>query len=139
MRTARRSTSAEPRSSRRPSSSTCRQRGETSRRWLAGSIGLSTATVWEAVVLVRSGLDSIFIVNTVAGPEKLATIAALARDAEVMVAVDDAENAAEIAKAARAAGSTVGVLIEVDTGMDRAGVDTTEQAVELGGRLMELK
>jgi len=105
----------------------------------AGAIGLSTATVWEAVVLVRSGLDSIFIVNTVAGPEKLATIAALARDAEVMVAVDDAENAAEIAKAARAAGSTVGVLIEVDTGMDRAGVDTTEQAVELGGRLMELK
>ena len=105
----------------------------------AGAIGLSTATVWEALVLVRSGLDSIFVVNTVAGQEKLATVAALARDADVMVAVDDAENAAEIAKAARAAGSTVGVLIEVDTGMDRAGVDTTEQAVELGRRLMELK
>ena len=105
----------------------------------AGAIGLSTATVWEAVVLVRSGLDSIFIVNTVAGPERLAAIAALARDAEVMVAVDEADNAAAIAKAARAAGSTVGVLIEVDTGMDRAGVDTTEQAVELGRKLMELK
>ena len=105
----------------------------------AGAIGLSTATVWEAVVLVRTGLDSIFIVNTFAGPEKLATIAALARDAEVMVAVDEVDNAKEIAKAARAAGSTVGVLIEVDTGMDRAGVDTTEQAVELGRKLSELK
>ena len=105
----------------------------------AGAIGLSTATVWEAVVLVRSGLDSIFIVNTVAGPEKLAAIAALAGDAEVMVAVDEAENAAEIARAARAAGSTVGVLIEVDTGMDRAGVDTIGQAVELGRKLVELK
>jgi D-serine deaminase-like pyridoxal phosphate-dependent protein len=105
----------------------------------AGAIGLSTATVWEAIVLVRSGLDSIFIVNTVAGREKLAAIGALAREAELMVAVDDAENASEIARAARAAGSTVGVLIEVDTGMDRAGVDTTEQAIELGKRLMELK
>lgn len=105
----------------------------------AGAIGLSTATVWEAVVLVRSGLDSIFIVNTVAGPEKLAAIAALAEEADVMVAVDELPNATEIARAARAAGSTVGVLIEVDTGMDRAGVDTTEQAIELGQRLMELK
>ena len=101
----------------------------------AGAIGISTATVWEAIVMVRSGLDSIFVVNTVAGREKLAALAAIARDAEVMVAVDDAKNAAEIAAAARAAGSTIGVLIEVDTGMDRAGVDTPEQAVELARRV----
>lgn len=105
----------------------------------AGAIGISTATVWEAVVMVRSGLDSIFIVNTVAGPEKLATIASIARDAEVMVAVDDAENAAEIARAAQAAGATIGVLIEVDTGMDRAGVDTEREAVELGQRIVGLR
>src|SRR5690349_871131 len=73
----------------------------------AGAIGLSTATVWEAIVLVRSGLDGVFVVNTVAGADKLAALAELARDAEVMVAVDDAENAAAIAAAARAAGSTV--------------------------------
>jgi D-serine deaminase-like pyridoxal phosphate-dependent protein len=97
----------------------------------AGAIGISTATVWEAIVMVRSGIDSVFLVNTVAGREKLAALAAIARDAEVMVAVDDAQNAADIAAAGRAAGSTVGVLIEVDTGMDRAGVDTAEQAVEL--------
>jgi D-serine deaminase-like pyridoxal phosphate-dependent protein len=101
----------------------------------AGAIGISTATVWEAIVMVRSGLDGIFVVNTVAGREKLAALAAIARDADVMVAVDDAQNAAAIATAAKAAGSTVGVLIEVDTGMDRAGVDTAEQAVELARRL----
>jgi D-serine deaminase-like pyridoxal phosphate-dependent protein len=105
----------------------------------AGAIGISTATVWEAIVMVRTGLDSIFIVNTVAGREKLAAIAGIAREAEVMVAVDDAENAAEVAQAARTAGSTVGVLIEVDTGMDRAGVDTEAQAVELARRLVEMR
>jgi D-serine deaminase-like pyridoxal phosphate-dependent protein len=105
----------------------------------AGAIGISTATVWEAIVMVRSGLDSIFVVNTIAGREKLAALADIARDAEVMVAVDDAQNAAYIAAAAREARSTVGVLIEVDTGMDRAGVDTPEQAVELARRLAGMK
>ena len=104
----------------------------------AGAIGISTATIWEAIVMVRSGLDSIFVVNTVAGREKVAALAALARDADVMVAVDEAQNAAEIAAAARAAGSTVGVLIEVDTGMDRAGVDTVEESVALARNLASL-
>jgi D-serine deaminase-like pyridoxal phosphate-dependent protein len=101
----------------------------------AGAIGISTATIWEAIVMVRSGLDSIFIVNTLAGREKLAALAEIAREGDVMVAVDDAKNAADIAAAARAAKSTVGVLVEVDTGMDRAGVDTAEQAVELARRV----
>jgi D-serine deaminase-like pyridoxal phosphate-dependent protein len=104
----------------------------------AGAIGISTATVWEAIVMVRSGLDGVFVVNTVAGGEKLAALAAISREAEVMVAVDDAANAAEIAVAARTAGSTVGVLVELDTGMDRAGVDTTEEAVALAAKVAEL-
>lgn len=105
----------------------------------AGAIGISTATVWEAIVMVRSGLDSIFVVNTVAGRHKLVALAAIARDAEVMVAVDNAQNVADIADAAKAAGSTIGVLIEVDTGMDRAGVDTARQAVELARRITRLE
>ena len=104
----------------------------------AGAIGISTATVWEAIVMVRSGLDGVFVVNTVAGSAKLAALAELARDANVMVAVDDAANVTEIAVAARTAGSTLGLLIEVDTGMDRAGVDSTEQAVALAGQVTEL-
>lgn len=104
----------------------------------AGAIGVSTATVWEAIVMVRSGVGGVFVVNTVAGRDKIAALAALARDTDVMVAVDDADNAGEIAAAAREAGSTLGALIEVDTGMDRAGVDTTEEALALARTLVEL-
>src|SRR3984893_551279 len=50
----------------------------------AGAIGLSTATVWEAIVMVRSGLDSIFVVNTIAGRQKLAALADIARGAEAI-------------------------------------------------------
>ena len=98
----------------------------------AGAIGLSVATVWEAIVLVRSGLDHIFVVNTVAGPAKLRALAELARDADLMVAVDDPIGVHALSEAARAARAEVGVFIEVDTGMDRCGVDSPEEAVEIG-------
>lgn len=97
----------------------------------AGAIGLSVATVWEAIVVARSGLDRIFVVNTVAGPRKIQALAELARDVDVMVAVDDAENARDLSEAAVRAGSELGIMIEVDTGMDRCGVDTPEEAFAL--------
>jgi D-serine deaminase-like pyridoxal phosphate-dependent protein len=105
----------------------------------AGAIGISVATVWEAIVMARSGLDHIFVVNTVAGPEKIRALAMLARDTDVMVAVDDADNAESLGAAAQAAGSSLGALIEVDTGMDRAGVDTADEALRLGRRLTTIK
>jgi D-serine deaminase-like pyridoxal phosphate-dependent protein len=104
----------------------------------AGAIGLSVATVWEAVAFVAAGFDDIFIVNTVAGREKLAATAALARVADIMVALDDPGNAADLSAAAVDAGSTVGVLIEVDTGMDRAGVDDSDAALALARAVSRL-
>src|ERR1700730_546202 len=49
----------------------------------AGAIGLSPAIVWDAIVLVRSGLDSFSAFMTVAGRENLAALADIARDADV--------------------------------------------------------
>ena len=101
------------------------------RQVAAGAQGLSTATVWEAVALAWAGLDDLFVVNTVTHPEKIRVLADLARRRRVLIAVDDASNAAELSAAAGSAGSRIGVLIEVDTGMDRAGVDAEEDAVAL--------
>jgi D-serine deaminase-like pyridoxal phosphate-dependent protein len=101
----------------------------------AGAIGLSTATVWEAIVLVSSGLDHILLVNTVAGPAKLRAVAELAREAELMIAVDDPANIDALADAVRTAGSQLGVLVEVDTGMDRAGADSVDEALGLARRV----
>ena len=49
----------------------------------------------------------------------------------MLLAVDEAANAREVAAAARAAGSELGLLVEVDTGMHRAGVDRPEDAAAL--------
>src|SRR5271166_1385522 len=108
------------------------------RQVLAGAGGLSMATVWEAAVLAAAGLDDLFVVNTVAHPAKLRILAELARDHRVLVAVDEAANAAALSAAAVTAGSTLGIMVEVDTGMDRCGVDTAQECRALARRVTEL-
>jgi D-serine deaminase-like pyridoxal phosphate-dependent protein len=108
------------------------------RQLQAGAGGLSMATVWEAAVLAAAGMDDLFVVNTVAHPAKLRVLAELARDHRILVAVDEEPNAAAHSAAAVAAGSTLGVMIEVDTGMDRCGVDTARECLVLARQVMEL-
>jgi D-serine deaminase-like pyridoxal phosphate-dependent protein len=108
------------------------------RQLQAGAGGLSMATVWEAAVLAAAGMDDLFVVNTVAHPDKLRVLAELARDHRVLVAVDEAANAAAHSAAAVAAGSTLGIMVEVDTGMDRCGVDTAQDCLALARQVTEL-
>src|SRR5579864_2222642 len=84
------------------------------RQLQAGAGGLSMATVWEAAVLAAAGMDDLFVVNTVAHPDKLRMLAELARDHRILVAVDEAANATAQSAAAIRAGSTVGIFVEVD-------------------------
>jgi D-serine deaminase-like pyridoxal phosphate-dependent protein len=108
------------------------------RQLAAGARGLSMATVWEAAILAAAGMDDLFVVNTVAHPAKLAALAELARDHRILVAVDDAANAAALSAAAVAAGSTLGIVVEVDTGMDRCGVDSAADCLILARRVADL-
>lgn len=104
----------------------------------AGAGGLSMATVWEAAVLAAAGMDDLFVVNAVAHPAKLRMLAELARDHRILVAVDEAENAAAHSAAAMAAGSELGIMVEVDTGMDRCGTDTAEDALAVARQVTDL-
>jgi D-serine deaminase-like pyridoxal phosphate-dependent protein len=104
----------------------------------AGAGGLSTATVWEAAVLAAAGFDDIFVVNTVSHPAKVRRLAELAAGRRILVAVDEPDNAAALSAAAVRAGAELGIMIEVDTGMDRCGVDTADAAVTLARRVTDL-
>jgi D-serine deaminase-like pyridoxal phosphate-dependent protein len=108
------------------------------RQLQAGADGLSMATVWEAAILAAAGMDDLFVVNTVAHPAKLRVLAELARDHRVLVAVDEAENAASASAAAVTAGSTLGIMVEVDTGMDRCGTDSAADCLAVARQVMDL-
>jgi len=89
----------------------------------------------EAEVLADNGIRDILIANQIIGPIKLARLAELARRVHLQVCVDDADNVAEMAARARAAGVTIGVLVEVDVGMNRCGVEPGEPALQLARRI----
>jgi D-serine deaminase-like pyridoxal phosphate-dependent protein len=108
------------------------------RQLQAGAGGLSMATVWEAAILAAAGMDDLFVVNMVAHPGKVRVLAELARDHRVLVAVDEAANAAALSAAAVAAGSTLGIMVEVDTGMDRCGVDDAADCLAVARQVMDL-
>lgn len=96
---------------------------EIARRQLAAGscVGLTVATVAEAEAV--AGLtDDLLVANEVIGRERCERVAALARGRRVTVAVDSPAGIAQMSAAARGAGTTVGVLVDVNVGQQRCGL-----------------
>ena len=108
-------------------------------RHIAGLGGTSflCAKLSEAEVLADAGLTDLLIANQVVGPAKLARLAALARRTDLRVCVDHPDNVDALSRAMRDAGATLGVLVEVDIGMSRCGVEPGEPAVALARRVAD--
>jgi len=98
------------------------------RQLAAGAAGITCAKVGEAEAMADAGIRDILVANQVVGPLKAERLAALAKRCDIIVAVDDAANVREIAQAAARRGRLVGLLIEVNVGMNRCGVLGPEQA-----------
>lgn len=108
------------------------------RQIAAGAIGVCCQKVSEAEAMVAGGVSDVLIANEVVGAAKLARVAALARRARLGICIDDAENAAELDGAARAAGARIDVLVEINAGANRCGVEPGQPALRLARVLAEL-
>ena len=97
----------------------------------AGAIGLTVAKVGELEALLCDELADVLVAFPNVGARKLARLLALADRVRITVSLDSAVAARELAGAAAAAGLTIGVLVEVDTGGHRCGVPPGEPAVAL--------
>ncbi len=97
----------------------------------AGAVGITCAKLGEAEEIAKAGITNILIANQIVGPAKMTRLVELARAADVMVAVDSEANVAELSAAAQAGGVNIGVLVEIDVGMGRCGVETEGDARDL--------
>ncbi len=97
----------------------------------AGAMGVTCAKLGEAEVMAAAGIGSILIANQIVGADKIARLVHLARHAEVICCVDSPANIAAIGAAASQAGVEQSVLIEVNTGMNRSGVEPGAATVAL--------
>ena len=108
------------------------------RQLAAGAIGVTCAKLSEAAVMAATGVRSILVANQVVGRIKTRRLAALiaASGAEVIVAVDDLGNVHELDAAARERGVRIPVVIEINSGMNRAGVAPGEPVVALATEIV---
>lgn len=88
----------------------------------AGSPGITVAKLAEAEVFVTHGFRDIFVAYPVIGPDKWTRAAQLASQIKLIVGVDSETGARGLSAAASAAGNTINVRVEIDTGMHRAGI-----------------
>jgi len=87
-----------------------------------GAVGLTAAKLGEAEVFADAGFDDLFICYPLVGAGKLRRLMMLAQRVRVSTIVDDVDAATELAAAARAAETTIEVLLKIDLGMHRVGV-----------------
>ncbi len=101
------------------------------RQMAHGAVGVCCQKVTEAEAMVAGGIPNVLVSNQVVGPRKIERLVALAQHARVSVLVDDAANVAALNAAALDAGTTLDVLIEIDVGAKRCGVEPGKPAAAL--------
>ena len=96
-----------------------------------GAVGVCCQKVSEAEALVRGGVKDVLVSNEIVGRPKLERLAALARRAHLGVCVDHATNIRDLNEAARREGVVLDVLVEINVGANRCGVEPGEPALLL--------
>ena len=105
----------------------------------AGAIGMTCAKLGEAETMIHAGIRDVLIANQIVGKQKIARLINLAKHSEIMVAVDDAHNVDQLSAAAEAKGTTLRVLIEVNSGMNRCGTEPGQPTLNLARHILQSK
>lgn len=100
--------------------------------------GVCASKVSEAEVMIDHGIRSVLITSEIVDPAKVTRMIALAKRAEVNVAIDTFDNAQTINDLARQNNVIIGLIIEIETGMGRCGVQDPNQALKLAHDLKPL-
>jgi D-serine deaminase-like pyridoxal phosphate-dependent protein len=105
----------------------------------AGAIGITCAKLGEAEVMAHdAGVQDILMAYPVVGPVKIERLLRLMDHAHMTIAVDTLAAAAALSSAMSAAGRTLDLYLEVNTGQDRAGARAGDEAIALGREIANL-
>jgi len=95
----------------------------------AGAIGVCCAKLAEAEVLTEGDINNILITNQIIGEAKITRLAKLAKKTNITIAVDNQENINQLSQIAKNNSVKIGVIIEVNVGMNRCGVSPEKSVI----------
>lgn len=113
---------------------------EIARRQLAaGALGVCVATIREAEAMAAAGIGGLLITSEMVGPDKIRRLLRVtARQPDTMSVVDHAAHADQLSEAAAAARLRLNILLDVDPGSRRTGVQPGEPAMKLARHVARL-
>jgi D-serine deaminase-like pyridoxal phosphate-dependent protein len=104
----------------------------------AGAIGLTVAKVGEAEQL-QTETNDLLMAYPAVGRARCQRLAELAKTKTIRVIAESVIGIESLASAAKNAGSTIGVLVEIDVGMGRTGVATAQESLALAQSISKTK
>ena len=114
----------------RPHTKTHKSRRLAELQLAMGACGLTVAKAGEAQIMAEV-TDDLLIAYPMVDPARNLSLATLAHRATVRIAIDSVEAAEALEQAAQHAGATLDILIDLDVGMGRTGVQSGTAALEL--------
>lgn len=115
----------------RPHAKTHKSAAVARRQMVLGAVGVCCQKVSEAEALVQAGVPDVLVSNEVVDPRKLDRLARLAGTAHIGICVDSMEGIRALSDACGRHGVRVNVLVEINVGGDRCGVEPGELALAL--------
>mgnify|MGYP000141394600 FL=1 len=98
----------------------------------AGAIGVCCATISEAEVMLAGGITKILITSPVVTDDKILRLLAMCqKSSKVEIVVDYIQGADRISELAGEMKLNIGVLVDLDPGMGRTGIEPGQKALEL--------
>ena len=92
----------------------------------AGAIGICCAKLGEAEMMAEGGIKEILIPNQIVTEQKIKRLVDVNKKSKVMVAVENKDNVSNLSSHFEKNSMKLSVIIEVNVGMDRCGVELDE-------------
>ncbi|HEX7015012.1 MAG TPA: D-TA family PLP-dependent enzyme [Cyclobacteriaceae bacterium] len=104
----------------------------------AGAVGITCQKLGEAEVMADAGLDDILITYNILGAAKLQRLTHLAKRIRLSVIADSDVTVRGLSHACASADTEVGVMVEFESGKQRCGVQTPQEATTLARLITSL-
>ncbi len=106
----------------------------------AGAIGIVSQKLGEAEAMAAGGIEDILIPYNIVGKAKLARLTSLVLSGQstITVAADSSVTVTGLSQAAAAAGCTISVIVEMDTGGGRVGTQSPTDTLALAQEIDRL-
>ncbi len=105
----------------------------------AGSQGITCQKLGEAEVMFDAGIDDILIPYNIVGKPKLERLTSLVKRTKITVVLDSEDTAKGISQQAISDNCVVPVVIEMDTGGGRCGVDSPRNTLLLARKVVKMQ